>query len=108
VQEHRVRPGQLGVGAGRDHVLPGTVQTVLEGPAHPVPATEHVLIAAAAEQPGEVHTHPFAHGGAHRGIVVGDRPAAVPEVLARVLVGTSRTLQHTIEADVVHDDDPHP
>src|SRR5579875_1115076 len=92
--------------AGGD-VLPRPVQPVLEGASSPVPVGQHVVVAASAEQPGEVRPHALADDRAHHRVVRLLSPSAVPEAVAGIFVGPARTLQDTVKADVVDDQYTH-
>jgi hypothetical protein len=104
-QQRRVRPRQPGRGVARGDVLASVVERVLERAPLGVPGGQQVLVGAPAEQKRPIPAHPLAHLGNRRLVAVRDRPAALLEPIAGVLVPAAGSLHHAVKRHPIHHDD---
>src|ERR687898_22240 len=70
------------------------------------PEAVEILIGSSTEEQRPAPGHPFSHHPRHDLVVAGYRPAAVLEAAPRVLVGTTGSLHHAIERQVLRDGNP--
>src|SRR6266508_2176018 len=108
LEQRRVRPRERLAQRPRRDVLLGRVERVRERTVGlRIPITQHVLVAPPTEQQPAARAHASPKLRAHHLVVSGNRPTAVLEATAPILVGPAGGLHDTIERQVVDDDDPH-